>query len=38
MSMYADFFEEIAGWKTIETPEFFATYQLTEIGNIKSFK
>lgn len=38
MSMYADFFKEVAGWETIETPEFFMTYQLMDIKGIKSLK
>lgn len=38
MSKYAEFFEEVAGWKTIETDEFFMTYQVSEIQGIKSLK
>lgn len=38
MSMYAEFFKEIAGWETLETPEFFATYQLSDINGLKGLK
>ena len=38
MSMYAEFFKEIAGWETLETPEFFATYQMSDVKGIKSLK
>lgn len=37
-SLYARFFKEIAGWETVETPEFFVTYQLSSCKEIKSLK
>ncbi len=36
--MYSEFFKEVAGWETIETPEFFVTYQLATLGKVKSLK
>lgn len=38
MSMYSDFYKEVAGWETLETPEFFATYQLSEFAGLKGLK
>lgn len=38
MSKYAEFYKEVAGWDTIETDEFFMTYQVSQTAGIKSLK
>jgi hypothetical protein len=38
MSLYSEFYKEVIGWETLETDEYFITYQLNETAGIKSLK